>query len=296
MEEESNERHRIFKCLVYTGSDVLRDTVKRKMLINTSFEQYLNQNKHKFYHQFEKSRYKPCCSGNPHNCVVNGKMDRIMFFKMYNIKAELDTQDCLIDLKTYRYKKSIEREIKTLKNYDHDLKLESKIMHESIDNMAKEETDGLKYAIKHGNESTKTDINKVQDLIENREKESRTMQCKKRIKAHVQREGMKTRLQSKRNRNSLDKRLSENREKESRTMQCKKRIKAHVQREGMKTRLQSKRNRNSLDKRLSAFQRTKERERTCRKSNKRKMIKMSEKAQEELIQHSKRLKTGKNKT
>lgn len=92
---ESDEHLRIFKCLVDTGADVLRYTVERKMLINTSFEKYLNQNKHKFYHQFEKRRCKPCCSGNPHNCVVNGKMDTKIFFKMYNKKAELDTQDCL---------------------------------------------------------------------------------------------------------------------------------------------------------------------------------------------------------
>lgn len=92
---ESDEHLRIFKCLVDTGSDVLRYTVERKMLINTSFEQYLNQNKHKFYHQFEKRRFKRCCFRKPHNCVVNGKMDKKIFFKMYNKKAELDTQDCL---------------------------------------------------------------------------------------------------------------------------------------------------------------------------------------------------------
>lgn len=92
---ESDEHLRLFKCLVDTGADVLRDTVERKMLTNTSFEQYLNQNKHKFYHQFEKRRYKPCCSGNRHNCLVDGKMDKKIFFKMYNKMAELDIQYCL---------------------------------------------------------------------------------------------------------------------------------------------------------------------------------------------------------
>ncbi|VDI01227.1 Hypothetical predicted protein [Mytilus galloprovincialis] len=254
---ESDEHLRIFKCLVDTGSDVLRYTVERKMLINTSFEQYLNQNKHKFYHQFEKRRYKPCCSGNPHNCAVNGKMDKKIFFKMYNKKAELDTQDCLdrfevnadisldkLDLSDINfflwnsatlspqeeqslkaimttrsaichssssrefsldelencwlslkndlllfaepnhYKKSIEREITTLRNCSlskieskrvldkmkklfHEIKLETEAKNKSIENQTKKGNEGLKDCFRLENNSIKTHMNeKMHEILE----------------------------------------------------------------------------------------------------------------------------------
>ncbi|CAC5408289.1 unnamed protein product [Mytilus coruscus] len=96
-DEESNEHLKIFKCLVDTGADVLRSAVERKLFNNNAitFKQYLHNAKHQFYHQFEKNRSKPCCSGNPHNCYVNGNMDKKIFNKVYNKTATSDTHHCL---------------------------------------------------------------------------------------------------------------------------------------------------------------------------------------------------------
>lgn len=94
---ESDEHLRIFKCLVDTGADVLRNAVENKLLLNNTicFEQYLDSNKHNFYHQFEKHRSRPCCSGNPHSCSVNGIMDKKIFHKMYKQTAQIDKHQCL---------------------------------------------------------------------------------------------------------------------------------------------------------------------------------------------------------
>ncbi|CAG2209443.1 unnamed protein product [Mytilus edulis] len=69
-EDESDEHLKIFECLVNTGALVLRSSLERKVLHNIpiTFEQYLENTKHQFYHQFERNRNKPCCSGQPHNC------------------------------------------------------------------------------------------------------------------------------------------------------------------------------------------------------------------------------------
>ncbi|VDH95734.1 Hypothetical predicted protein [Mytilus galloprovincialis] len=96
--DRSDDHLKIFKCLVDTGADVLRSTFERKVLNNNAitFEQYLDNVKHQFYHQFEKNRNKPCCSRSPHvNCNVNGYMDKKIFEKVYNKTSELDTHQCL---------------------------------------------------------------------------------------------------------------------------------------------------------------------------------------------------------
>ncbi|CAG2204068.1 unnamed protein product [Mytilus edulis] len=97
-DDRSDDHLKIFKCLVDTGADVLRSTFERKVLNNNAitFEQYLDNVKHQFYHQFEKNRNKPCCSRSPHvNCNVNGYMDKKIFEKVYNKTSELDTRQCL---------------------------------------------------------------------------------------------------------------------------------------------------------------------------------------------------------
>ncbi|CAG2236236.1 unnamed protein product [Mytilus edulis] len=89
---------KILKCLVDTGAEVLRSTLERKVLNNNAitFEQYLDNVKHQFYHQFEKGRNKPCFSQSPDvNCNVNGNMDKKIFEKVYNKTSELDTHHCL---------------------------------------------------------------------------------------------------------------------------------------------------------------------------------------------------------
>lgn len=93
---ESDEHLRIFKCLVDTGADVLRNAVENKLLLNNTicFEQYLDSNKHNFYHQFEQHRSRPCCSGNPHSCSANGIMDKKIFNKMYKQTAQIDKHQC----------------------------------------------------------------------------------------------------------------------------------------------------------------------------------------------------------
>ncbi|XP_052085742.1 uncharacterized protein LOC127723222 isoform X1 [Mytilus californianus] len=97
-DDGSDEHLKIFKCLVDTGADVLRSALERKVLNNNviTFEQYLDNVKHQFYHQCEKNRNKPCCSQSPHvNCNVNGYMDKKIFNKVYNKKTEVDTHQCL---------------------------------------------------------------------------------------------------------------------------------------------------------------------------------------------------------
>ncbi|VDH90673.1 Hypothetical predicted protein [Mytilus galloprovincialis] len=97
-DDRSDDHLKIFKCLVDTGADVLRSTLERKVLNNNAitFEQYLDNVKHQFYHQFEKNRNKPCCSQSPHvNCNVNGYMDKKIFEKVYIKTSELDTRQCL---------------------------------------------------------------------------------------------------------------------------------------------------------------------------------------------------------
>ncbi|CAC5423954.1 unnamed protein product [Mytilus coruscus] len=97
-DDRSDDHLKIFECLVDTGADVLRSTFEREVLNNNAitFEQYLDNLKHQFYHQFEKNRNKPCCSRSSHvNCNVNGYMDKKIFNKVYNKTAELDTHHCL---------------------------------------------------------------------------------------------------------------------------------------------------------------------------------------------------------
>ncbi|VDI00682.1 Hypothetical predicted protein [Mytilus galloprovincialis] len=97
-DDRSDDHLKIFKCLIDTGADVLRSTLERKVLNNNAitFEQYLDNVKHQFYHQFEKNRNKPCCLHSPHvNCNVNGYMDKKIFQKVYNKTSELDTRQCL---------------------------------------------------------------------------------------------------------------------------------------------------------------------------------------------------------
>lgn len=92
-----DEHLRIFKCLVDTGSDVLRDAMETKLLENNTitFEQYLLNRKHQCYHQYEKNKNNPCCIGNAHGCNVNGNMDKNSFTKVYNKTAEQDSKLCL---------------------------------------------------------------------------------------------------------------------------------------------------------------------------------------------------------
>lgn len=96
-EDESDEHLKIFECLVNTGALVLRSSLESKVLHNIpiTFEQYLENTKHQFYHQFERNRNKPCCSGQPHNCYVNGNMDKKIFYKVYNKIGESDKHHCL---------------------------------------------------------------------------------------------------------------------------------------------------------------------------------------------------------
>ncbi|XP_076084550.1 uncharacterized protein LOC143055298 isoform X2 [Mytilus galloprovincialis] len=96
-EDESDEHLKIFECLVNTGALVLRSSLERKVLHNIpiTFEQYLENTKHQFYHQFERNRNKSCCSGQPHNCYFNGNMDKKIFYKVYNKISESNKQHCL---------------------------------------------------------------------------------------------------------------------------------------------------------------------------------------------------------
>ncbi|VDI61250.1 Hypothetical predicted protein [Mytilus galloprovincialis] len=94
---ESDEHLRIFKCLIDTGSLVLRNIIGIKLLNNysISFVQYLENNKHQFYHQFEKRISRKCCLGSPHGCVFNGTMDKHIFYKMYTKRTAQNTRNCL---------------------------------------------------------------------------------------------------------------------------------------------------------------------------------------------------------
>lgn len=97
MAETESEHLQIFKCLVETGADVLRNVVETKLLNknSVSFHQYLDSNKHQFYHQFQKNRNEKCCLETSHGCGVKGNMDKKIFNKVYKQTAQNNTSTCL---------------------------------------------------------------------------------------------------------------------------------------------------------------------------------------------------------
>lgn len=94
---ESDQHLRIFKCLVDTGADVLRNALETKVLKNKSisFKDFLHNNKHQFYHQFEKKRSNSCCSKTSHGCSFTGNMDKKIFYKVFTKTALFNTTRCL---------------------------------------------------------------------------------------------------------------------------------------------------------------------------------------------------------
>ncbi|CAC5423126.1 unnamed protein product [Mytilus coruscus] len=86
----STEDHlKMFHCLVDTGADVLRNLAEICLLDNKkkSFYQFLEDEKHYFYHQFEQKIL--CCECPPHGCTVSrGKIEAHVFNKVYEFKKE----------------------------------------------------------------------------------------------------------------------------------------------------------------------------------------------------------------
>lgn len=84
----------LFKCIIDTGAEVLRDFTANKIKTKFGSEEFsfaLEKTKHYFYHQRDKKNV-PCCECPSHGCNIKtiGKTDKSIYEKWYIYKSSIN--------------------------------------------------------------------------------------------------------------------------------------------------------------------------------------------------------------
>ncbi|CAG2244697.1 unnamed protein product [Mytilus edulis] len=220
---ESDEHLRIFKCLIDTGSLVLRNVIGIKLLNNysISFVQYLENNKHQFYHQFEKE-YRENAVLVAHMAVFSTEP----WISTFSIKCTLSGQHRIrgivwIDLKSmpnFKHYKTCCGYTVYISHYQFK---ETPLKIVDIEKLIKDGICGFDNCVKSENNKTKSYINDTfQDFKENIEKHHEVLstRCREEIKSTVTQESSNTRLHSEDQRRAIDTKLTESEQRVCQTV------------------------------------------------------------------------------